>query len=488
MSEIPIHFRTITELAKDIREKNISPVEVVRWFFDRINSMDGRLNAYQCICPEQALARAKAAEIDIYKGHDLGPLHGIPYAVKDLFDVKGLPTTAGSSLLKNNIASCDAASIKALFRSGMILLGKTNTVQFAYGGIGINTDHGTPHNPWSEIPHTPGGSSSGSAVSVAAGLTPMAIGSDTGGSVRIPSALCGITGLKPTVGRVSKTGVYPLSMTMDSVGPLARSAEDAAWIYQNIQGNDITDETTLGLPVTNVLSSLNEGVKGLRLAFAESVFWDSIHPDIEKAVRGCGDVLKALGAEVRHTDFTVATDAQRLNAKGLVISAEAYMANKKWLDNHFDQMDPLVANRMIKGKQISAENYLNSTLEWKRLRSQAIQSLSTIDALLVPTTCIPAIPTDNLISDDDTYTEKNIMILRNTAIGNILNLCGLSVPCGFTQEGFPIGLMIYAKPYREDLILKIGHAFQKVTDWHRTTPDLQWLKRDPKAQTNRREF
>ena len=475
MAEIPIHFRTIIELAKDIREKNISPVEVVKSFIDRIDSMDGILNAYRCTCPEQALARARAAEIDIYKGYDLGPLHGIPYAVKDLFDVKGLPTTAGSSLLKDNIAPNDAVSVKALFRSGMILLGKTNTVQFAYSGIGINTDHGTPHNPWSEIPHTPGGSSSGSAVSVAAGLTPMAMGSDTGGSIRIPSALCGVTGLKPTVGRVSKTGVYPLSMSMDSVGPLVRSAEDAAWIYQNIQGSDIEDETTLGLPATNVLSSLNEGVKGLRLAFAESIFWDNIHPDIEKAVRGCGDVFKALGADVEHTDFTIAADAQKLNSNGLVISAEAYMANKDWLENHFDQMDPLVANRMIKGKQISAEGYLNSTLEWKRLRAQAIQSLNTVDALLVPTTCIPAIPIDSLISDNSIYTEKNILLLRNTAIGNILNLCGLSVPCGFTKEGLPIGLMIYAKPFREDLVLRIGHAFQKMTDWHRATPDLRWL-------------
>ncbi len=477
MSELPIHFRTITELAKNIRQKKISPVELVECFIDRIDSMDGSLNAYRCTCPEQALARAKAAEIDIYKGYDLGPLHGIPYAVKDLFAVKGLPTTAGTSLLKDNIAKNDATVVKALFRSGMILLGKTNTVQFAYSGVGINSDHGTPHNPWSEVPHIPGGSSSGSAVSVAAGLAPVAIGSDTGGSVRIPSSLCGITGLKPAVGRVSRTGVYPLSMTMDSFGPLARSVEDAAWIYQNIQGNDVEDKTTHGLPLTNVLNALDDGVKGLRVAFAESVFWDNIHPDIEKAVRGCKDVFSALGADVAHMDFKLAIDAQKLNSNGLVISAEAYTVNKEWLENHFDQLDPLVAHRMIKGKQITVENYLKATLQWKQLQSRAIQSLSTVDALLVPTTCIPATPTDSLVSDNYSYTKKNILLLRNTAIGNILNLCGLSVPCGFTQDGLPIGLMIYAKPFQEDLILRIGHAFQKVTDWHRTTPDLRWIKK-----------
>ena len=477
MLKDPIHFQTIVELAKNIRAKRFSPVEVVKHFIDRIDSLDEFLNAYRCVHPECALDQAKAAEINIYKGNDLGPLHGIPYAVKDLFDVKGMATTAGTSLLKHNVAKRDAAVVKKLARCGMVLLGKTNTVQFAYGALGINSDHGTPHNPWSETPHVPGGSSSGSAVSVSAGLASAAMGTDTGGSIRIPAALCGISGLKPTVGRVSRVGVYPLSMTMDSFGPLARSVEDAAHIFQQIQGSDLEDETTLGLLPIDVLGWLNAGVKGLRIAFAESIFWDHIHPDVEKAVRDSGDVLKELGAHVESIGFPEAIEAQKLNSTGLVIAAEACAVNKEWLENHFDRMDRMVALRMIKGIKIPAADYLKSTLEWKRAQAHAKKSLNNIDALLVPTTCIPALPVASLISNDNVYTEKNILFLRNTSIGNILNLCGLSVPCGFTQGGLPIGLMIYAKPFQEDMVLRIGNAFQKATEWHRATPNLEWTKR-----------
>lgn len=476
MLKDPIHFQTIVELAENIRARRFSPVEVVKHFIDRIDSLDKFLNAYRCVHPERALDQAKAAEINIYKGNDLGLLHGIPYAVKDLFDVKGLPTTAGTSLLNHNVAKKDATVVKKLARCGMVLLGKTNTVQFAYGVLGINSDQGTPHNPWSETPYVPGGSSSGSAVSVSSGLASMAMGTDTGGSIRIPSALCGISGLKPTVGRVSRAGVYPLSTTMDSFGPLARSAEDAAHIFQQIQGSDLEDETTLGLPPIDVLGWLDAGVKGLRIAFAESIFWDHIHPDVEKAVRDSGNVFKELGAHVESVSFPEAIEAQELNSTGLVIAAEACAENKEWLENHFDQMDHMVALRMIKGIGIPATDYLRSALEWKRLQAHAKKSLNNIDALLVPTTCIPALPVASLISNDNVYTEKNILFLRNTAIGNILNLCGLSVPCGFTQGGLPIGLMIYAKPFQEDMVLRIGNAFQKATEWHRATPNLKWTK------------
>ena len=251
MSDAAIHFQTIVELAENIRRKIFSPVEITEHFLDRIDRIDGELKAYRRICHKSSLAQARAAEINIYKGNDLGLLHGIPYSIKDLFDVKGLPTTAGTNLLKDNIATEDSTVVKKMACAGMVLLGKTNTVQFAYSGVGINNEHGTPHNPWSEIPHVPGGSSSGSAVSVAGGLATVSIGSDTGGSVRIPAALCGITGFKPTAGRVSRTGVYPLSMTMDSFGPLSRSVEDAAYIYQQIQGVDYQDMSTRGLPLSD---------------------------------------------------------------------------------------------------------------------------------------------------------------------------------------------------------------------------------------------
>lgn len=466
METVPIYFKSISELYKMIRKKTISPSELVKIFLDRIDSLNSRYRAYCYISRNTAIQQAIAAETSIYKGYDLGLLHGIPYAAKDLYDVEGTPTTAGTHLLSDNIAKSDATVIKKLKKSGMILLGKTNTVQFAYGGVGINHDQGTPLNPWKKDPHVSGGSSSGSGVSVAAGLSTMALGTDTGGSVRIPAALCGITGFKPTTGRISRTGIYPLSSTMDSFGPLTRNVEDAAYIYDCLQGEDIDDLSTHNLPKVDVLKSITKGIKGFKLAFANRVFWDDIDPDIEKAVRSTGAVFKELGANVDEIDFQVAQEAKNLNSKSLVISAEACMVNKKWLENHYEQLDPIVSKRMINGIKISAADYLNSAKKWKELQGKAIDALDHIDALLVPTTCIPALPLEDVDKDSDTYFYYNILYLRNTTIGNILNFCALSVPCGFTKKGLPIGLMIYGKPYHEDIVLRIGYAFQKITDWH----------------------
>ena len=475
MDRPPLHYQTITALADAIRKGEITSTQLVQNLLDRIKSLDGRLNAFRVTCPERALEQAHAADRQIRDGKDSGILHGIPYAVKDLFDVKGLPTTAGSSLLEKNIAAADAHAVHQLNRSGMILLGKTNTVQFAYGGVGINHDHGTPHNPWSATHHVPGGSSSGSAVAVSAGMVPLALGTDTGGSVRIPASLCGTVGLKSTVGRIGRGGVYPLSWSLDSVGPLTRSVEDAALVYQCLRGADTNDETTWGLAAQDVLNDLKDGVRGMRLAFAETVFWEDVDPEIEKAVRECGRVFEELGAEVSSIEFSEARQARQLNARGLIIAAEAYTLNKKWLEEYFERLDPIVAQRMIKGKDVEASEYLQNNITWRNLRAKAVDSLREVDALLVPTTAITALPTAEVDADTETYSERNVSYLRNTAIGNVLNMCGLSVPCGFTKKGLPIGLMIYAKPFQENAVLNAGYAFQAVTDWHRRMPDLSWV-------------
>ena len=475
MDRLPLHYQTITDLADGIRKGDFTSTELVQYLLDRITSLDGQLNAFRLTCPEQALEQAAAADRQIRDGKDVGILHGIPFAVKDLFDVKGLPTAAGASLLEKNIAAADAHVVRQLKGAGMILIGKTNTVQFAYGGVGINHDHGTPHNPWKRVPHVPGGSSSGSAVAVSAAMVPLALGSDTGGSVRIPASLCGTAGLKTTVGRVSRAGVYPLSWSLDSVGPLTRSVEDAAHVYQRMQGVDAGDETTWGLAAQDVLTDLKAGVGGMRLAFAESVFWEDVDPEVEKAVRECGRVFEELGARVSSIEFSEAQQARQLNAKGLIIAAEAYTLNKKWLEEHFDRLDPIVAHRMIKGKAVEIGEYLQNNLTWSKLRSKAINTLVDVDALIVPTTAIPALPTAEVDADIETYTERNLSYLRNTAIGNVLNMCGLSLPCGFTKQGLPIGLMIYAKPFQENIALRAGYAFQETTDWHRRRPDLSWV-------------
>ena len=472
----PLHYRTIGELADMLRSGEISSTGMVQDLLKRIEALDGSLNAFRLTCSERALEQAQAADRRIRDDKGPGVLCGIPYAVKDLFDVQGLPTAAGSHLLENELAAVDAHAVRRLERAGMVLIGKTNTVQFAYGAVGINHDHGTPQNPWKQIHHVPGGSSSGSAVAVCAGMVPVALGTDTGGSVRIPASLCAASGLKTTVGRVGRGGVYPLSWSLDSVGPLARSAEDAAWIYQCMQGVDPHDETTWGLASQDVLRDLKAGVRGMRLAFGETAFWDDVHPEIEPAVRAAGRVFKDLGATVDRIEFYEAEQARQLNSKGLIIAAEAYALNKKWLEEHFDQLDPIVAHRMLKGREIGLDQYLQNNLAWKKMRVSALNSLKDVDALLVPTTAIPALPTDEIDANMDSYSARNISYLRNTAIGNVLNLCGLSVPCGFTAQGLPIGLMIYAKPFQEEKALRVGYAYQQVTAWHRRRPDLSWIE------------
>lgn len=474
MTSSDLAFATITELAARIHAGVLSPVALTEALLDRIEALDKRLHAFVAVTRERALAEARAAESALRGGQDLGPLHGIPYVVKDLYDVKGLPTRAGTRLLGGNVAPADCTVVWKLAAAGMVLLGKTHTVQLAFGGVGINHDDGTPHNPWDPTPHAPGGSSSGTAVAVAAGLAPMGLGSDTGGSVRIPAALCGTVGLKTTVGRISRVGVYPLSWTLDSVGPLARSVEDAALAYQAMQGPDFADETTVGVPPHDALRDLRRGVKGLRLAFAETIFFDDVDPEVSDAVREAGDVLQALGAQLDSIDVPEVAEAFGEQKRALMVAAEGCMANRGLLDDHFAALDPIVANRMIAGRQLSASDYFALLRQWAALRARVVRTLSDVDALLVPTTMIPARPIAEIDASPEAYAHHNLKYLRNTSLGNVLNLCAVSLPCGFTSENLPISLMIYAKPFQEDVALRVAWAYEQDTRWHARHPHLGW--------------
>jgi aspartyl-tRNA(Asn)/glutamyl-tRNA(Gln) amidotransferase subunit A len=476
MTETSLEFATITELATQIRAGTLSPVRLAETCLERVAALDTRLHAFIAVTGDRALAEARAAETLLRGGHDLGPLHGIPYAVKDLYDVKGVATTAGTRLLAGNVAAQDCTAVRRLAAAGMVLVGKTHTVQFAFSGIGINHDHGTPHNPWSPTPMAPGGSSSGSGVAVGAGLLPVALGSDTGGSVRIPAALCGTVGLKTTVGRISRSGVYPLSWTLDTVGPLARSVEDAALVYQALQGADPSDETTLGVPTHDPLPSLRAGVKGLRLAFGETLFFDDVDPEITTAVRETGRVLRALGASVDRLAVPEVAEAMTEQRRAAMIAAEALAVNGRFIDEQFDALDPVVAHRMKTGRSLSATDYFVVLRQWAALRERVRRTLADVDALLVPTTMIPPRPIASIDASIESYTDANGRYLRNTAVGNILALCAVVLPCGFTRDGLPIGLMVYAKPFDEAMALRVAWAYEQATDWHRRRPDLAWVR------------
>src|SRR5262245_58186556 len=389
-------FESIGGLASRIRQGDVSPVALTEALLGRIDALDPHLHAFIALTRERAMGQARAAESALEGGHDLGPLHGIPYAVKDLYDVAGLATTAGTRLLAGNVAQADCPTVRKLSAAGMVLLGKTHTVQFAFGGVGINHDHGTPHNPWHREPHAPGGSSSGSGVAVGAGLVPMALGTDTGGSVRIPAALCGTVGLKTTVGRISRAGVYPLSFTLDSVGPLTRSVEDAALVYRALQGPDPDDETTVGVAPSDVLGDLKRGVKGLRIAFAETVFFDGVDAEIERAVRQAGKVLRDLGAHVDSMEVPEVMEAMGDQRRVFMVAAEAIAVNGPLLDAHPDGLDRIVTSRMAMGRTFPARDYFAVMRQWMAPRHRVVPTPAAGHGLRLPDTTDPPRPTPRL--------------------------------------------------------------------------------------------
>ncbi|MEO6652114.1 MAG: amidase [Ilumatobacteraceae bacterium] len=457
----------VTQLSELLHRGELSPVELATYYLDRIDQHDEHHHAFVTVTRERALAEAGRAERALAAGESRGPLHGIPYAAKDLFDVEGVATGAGTHLLADAIAGSDATVIRRLTDAGMVLLGKTHTVQFAFGGAGVNHDTGSPRNPWrDDEPYVAGGSSSGSAVAVAAGMAPLALGTDTSGSVRIPASLCGITGLKTTVGRVSRSGVYPLSATLDSVGPLAHTAADCALVYEAMQGADAGDRATAGQEPHDVASSIGADVAGMRLAFIDTFFFDDVDPEIAAAVRAAGDVLAGLGADVTSIEAPEIDEVVGgPPGRSRTVAAEGCAVNRRFLEGSFAELDPVVSQRMRPGFELSAVEFMEAFEAWRRLGGVFDERTTGIDAFLVPSTMIPAKPLAIVDETTDAYARWNGQYLRNTSIGNRLEWCGLSVPCGFTTDGLPIGLMIHAPRMHEQVVICVGDAYQRATDW-----------------------
>jgi aspartyl-tRNA(Asn)/glutamyl-tRNA(Gln) amidotransferase subunit A len=477
MSDQPIHYLPISELTRRYRNRSLSPVEVTRHFLERIQTVDPRVRSFLHLTPERAMEEARQAEQAWLKRDSPGPLCGVPYAVKDLFDVRGVPTTAGTHLRKKALARSDSFAVQRLTKAGMILIGKTHTVQFAFSGVGINHDQGTPLNPWKQQPHVPGGSSSGSAAAVAAGLVPAALGTDTGGSVRIPASLCGIVGLKTTFGRIRLAGIYPLNPRLDSIGPLTRTVEDAALMAQALQGPGPRDEGPLAAaPTQDLRRNLTQGIRGLRLALAEKVFFDQADPETASAVRRAARIFQSLGATVESLALPEAAEILANPHTPLMTAAEGCVVNASFLDHHLNALDPVVAQRLLKGRGLLATDYLATWRQWRSLQESALKRLRQVEALIVPTTMIPARPLAEVDQSLETHQFFNGRYLRNTFIGNILNFSALSLSCGFTSQGLPIGLMLYTKPDQEHTALRLAYAYEQATPWHCSHPDLSWAE------------
>jgi aspartyl-tRNA(Asn)/glutamyl-tRNA(Gln) amidotransferase subunit A len=453
---------TIADLAPRLRRKEISPVELMRACLDRIEQLNPKLNAFIMVCAESALAEAKAAEAEISRGEWRGPLHGIPIAIKDLIDTAGVLTTAASELHQSRIPTEDAEVVRRLRRAGAVILGKNNLHEFAYGGSSLVSFYGDVHNP-RNLDHIAGGSSGGSAAAVAAGLCYAAIGTDTAGSIREPAALCGCVGLKPTYGRVSARGVIPLSWSLDHVGPFAATVADVALVLQAIAGYDALDGVSVDVSVADYVSALRKEIllketKSLRVGIPRAYFFHDLNDEVRASVEQALAVIGTLVAEVREVQIDVPTDRTVQAAE-----AFAYHAENAALTPELYQSETL--RRILNGENLSAGEYIRSRRELERERRRARDFFADVDLLVTPTTPLPAPAISDLKKDADALRPAELMLLRNTRPFNLWGLPAISVPCGFTKSGLPIGLQIAGPHWREDLVLRLAHAYEQATHW-----------------------
>jgi aspartyl-tRNA(Asn)/glutamyl-tRNA(Gln) amidotransferase subunit A len=457
-------YMSILEAAEEIHSGLITPTELVLESLERIDQYDGEIKAFVTVMREQALRDAEQAERELRTGLYRSPLHGVPIGMKDLIAVKDVRMTAGSKVLADYISTEDAAVVELLRKAGAIILGKTNTHEFAYGTYTPPT-----RNPW-DLSRIPGGSSGGSAAAVAADMCLGALGSDTGGSVRIPASCCGITGLKPTYGRVSCYGVVPLSWSLDHVGPLARSAEDCAIIFDAIAGYDPRDPNSVSGPPSRAAASLIGGaegrtalsLQGLKIGLPQDAFIGPLDPEVRQAWNAAMLVLKEEGANVMDIELP----RPSLELYRTIQRPEASLAHmqKHWLPDMLDLYTESTRMHLLQGQTIPAVDYLRAQNE-RRIFSSAIRAaLQRVDTLALPTIPVPPVPADQ---GQITIDGVAVTLLDLTMPFNLAGVPSISFPCGFTTNNLPIGLQVVGKAFEEATVLRIAHAYQQLTDWHR---------------------
>jgi len=413
-------YLTVHQLSAALRSRRLSSSELVNTLLDRIATHDQKLHAFVALYPDEARLAAESADRAIDAGHAVGPLHGIPIALKDLVEIEGRVTTGGSKVWQDRLSTTTATLVRKVKAAGMIVIGKTHSVEFAMGGWGTNQYMGTPWNPWDpKIPRTPGGSSSGSGVAVAARFVPCAIGTDTGGSVRLPASWCGIVGLKATVGRISTYGILPLAPTLDTPGPMTRSVEDAAILLNVLQGFDPLDDRTSSRSAADPIPYLRRGVAGLRLAVLPEGERTGVDQEVLAAYDDSVEVLRGLGAQIVNIDLPRKfRDFAELT--GQIIGAEGYTAVGDIVDRLDLPVDDAVRPRIWIGKTMSARDYLRALDEREKLKQQFAGVFANIDALLTPTTTTPPIPIESV----DQSSSPAVF----TRMVNLLDLCALSLP------------------------------------------------------------
>jgi len=450
---------TISELSQRLRRKEVSPVEITRACLERIEKLNPELNAFITVTAESALAEARAAEAEIARGEWRGLLHGVPVALKDLIDTAGVRTTSASALHKDRVPEQDASVVQRLRRAGAVIVGKNNLHEFAYGGSSLVSYFGDTHNPWDHDRIT-GGSSGGSAAAVVAGLAYASIGTDTAGSIREPASLCGCVGLKATYGRVPSRGVIPLSLSLDHVGSLATTVTDAAIVLQAIAGYDAADITSVDLPVSDYVAGLREDAKSLRVGVLREYFFDDLEPEVASAMEHALRGIETLVAEMKEVRLDVPTD-RTLQA------AESYAYHAENVARSPELYQAETVRRIRSGEAVTASEYIRRRRELEEARRSIGQIFAEVDVLVAPTTPMPAPAIAELRADAGALRPAELKLLRNTRPFNVWGLPAISVPCGFTQSGMPIGLQIAGPHWREDMVLRLAHAYEQATAWHK---------------------
>ena len=460
---------TIASLAAAIRARRISPVEAAQQCLARVERLDGRLRAFITVDAAGALARARVLETEAAAGHWRGPLHGVPLAHKDLFHIGGLPTSCGTKTAEYFFAERDATAVARLIEAGANTLGKLNMAELALGPFGDNAHHGDAQNPW-RAGHVSGGSSSGSAVAVAAGLALGALGTDTGGSIRLPAACCGIVGLKPTYGRVSRAGAMPLSWAMDHIGPMARTVADVTLLLEVIAGADPEDATSSPRAVPGYVAELERPITGLRIAIPENYYLEGVDSAVAAATRAALAAFERLGARV--TSLRLPDPQVIHDVSSIIARAESAAVHARILRERPHELQPAVRARLAVGTRISAHDYLQALRLRARLAREFNEDVfAEVDLLVLP--AIPEPPptlADATAGEGEAIAARMGRFSRLTRPWNGLGLPVLAMPGGFAASGLPLGIQIVGRPFDEAAVLRAGHAYERATDWHRRRP------------------
>ena len=462
MEPADICFLPIAVASQLIARKELSPVDVLNAHLERIEQTDGKLNSFITLMRDESIKTAQLLGREVQAGNYRGPLHGIPLGLKDLYYTKGVRTTVGSKILRDFVPDTDAAVTERFKEAGAIIIGKLQMHEFALGSTSLNPHDGPAHNPW-DIERITGGSSGGSGSAVASGQCMGALGSDTGGSVRIPASLCGIVGLKPTFGRVSRYGVYPLSWSLDTVGPMTRTVHDAALILNAISGHDPRDPSSSDRPVEDYTSGLDKGIGGVRVGVPKEYFFDEVDPEVGDAVLQSAKVLEGLGASVEEVEIPVLEHA--LAIASTISITEAAEVHMHHLRHNAADMGPDVRSRLEAAALTPATDYIKAQRARSFFNQGIAEALEKFEVLLTPTLPISAPRIDEV----ELQVDK---LPRLTRPFNISGLPAISVPCGFTSSGMPIGLQLAGRAFDEATLLGVAHAYERATDWHTRRPPV----------------